>query len=178
MSIDSIGRIAMFCLFALGAAFAQGQSDDSPGIQAVIAFMNILDHETVEAIESPVGTTPYGLATGLLERLEQREVLPAHIGSQMRAAIDDNALPRETFILFLADLLNWTDPLEVRDVPEAETILESRYCGLTVPAGALVPDQPIRLLDNRDVGAVVRQFLDNFDCIVPGLQERYRLPVE
>ena len=178
MRIGSIVRIAVLCFISFGAAFAQAQSDDGPGVQAVIAFMNILDHEMVEAIESPVGTTSRGLATGLLARLEEKAVLADDIGAGMHTAIQEDTLPRDAFVLFLADLLNWTDPLEVRDVTEVESILESQYCGLKVPAGTPVADQPMRLLGHPDVGTVVRHFLDNFDCIVPGLQDRYLLPVE
>lgn len=169
-------RIMIVSLAMTGMAVAQSEAGAS--VQAIVAFVNILDHEAVEAVEDSAGIDQARIATRLVDYLQAIGVLAQDIGDRMHAAITEDQLGRETFILYLADLLNWTDPLETRDPTEAESMLRRNYCGLVISEGSRPEGIEVQLLDNEDVGAMVRQFLDRFHCIVSGLRERYRLPVE
>lgn len=179
MTIHSAIRaivLTLLTLSMLGTAFAQDEG--SPSSQAVIAFMNILDHETVIETEIVVGTDPIPLALELLDHLERSDILAPDISQPLRTSMAEAVVDRKGFVLYLADLLNGFEVLETRDAGQAELMLEERYCGLVIPEGIVPEDRSDPALNNAEVGVVVQQFIDNFECILPSLRDTYRNPVE
>ena len=170
--------LTFLTLTMLGTALAQ--NDRSPASQAVIAFMNILDHDAVVEAELEVGSDVPALTLALLDHLGQADILAIDIQVPIRMAVNDDVLNRKAFILYLTDLLNGTEPLETRDAGDAELILEEVYCGLVIPRGTFPTGQPEAeaVLNNMEIGEVVQQFIDNFQCILPGLRDTYGDPVE
>lgn len=169
-------RTALVAILMFGFAFAQGNG--SPAAQATIAFMNILDHNVVVNLEAEVGTQPPRLAPALLEHLQERTILAPDIRARMEASIRETTLDRGVFVLYLTDLLTGLDPLETRVAEEAERILLDEFCGLVVPDGTVPEGSTDPVLDNMDVGNVVQQFIDGFQCILPSLRDTYGDPVE
>lgn len=176
MTIRNAARTALAAILMLGFAFAQGNG--SPASQAVIAFMNILDHNAVLAAEASVGTDPGPLALALLDHLDEQAILAPDVSAPMRTSVLQDDLDRGVFVLYLTDLLNGFDPLQTRVPEEAERILNDEYCGLVVPEGTVPEGMVDPVLDNMDVGNVVQQFIDGFQCILPNLRDTYGDPVE
>lgn len=176
MQNSSIVRAAVLLLLACGYGLAQ--DSHTAGQQAVIAFMNILDNDVVRAMEQTSGPDLERLAADLVTHLEERAVLAPDIAEAMRSAVRGGALlPRGAFVLYLADLLNGAQPLDTRLVEGAEAMIRRLYCDLTIPPGEVLELGADPVLDHLDVGHVVEQFLDNAECIAPGLREGYQKPV-
>jgi hypothetical protein len=164
-------RISAASILLLGLAFAQPSG--GPATQAVVGFMNVLDHPAVLDREPAARTNMNALALALLEHLENEGILAPPVSEPIRTAIPNATVDRNAFVLFLGDLLNHTDPLDTVEISELETRLASTYCGLRVPVGSTPELATGPLLDSRDVSEVVRHFTANIDCIAPKLRDSY-----
>lgn len=159
------------------ASTALAQVSPTPGVQSVVAFMRVLDVDTVRAAEARHGEASSVTATALLDDLLSRGLVAADLAEVMRVALDARFVPRSAFVLYLADLLNGVDVLATREVRDAERRLERLHCGILIPDGITPDGSAERMLDGDDVGAVVGQFVANAACILRGLGNDYGDPV-
>ena len=167
-----VGRALTVAIVLAYPAMAQGPA--APGVQSVVAFMRVLDIDAVRAAEARHGEETPAAAAALLEALEARTMVAADLADAMQAALRARHLPRATFVLFLADLLNGLEALETRETRDAERQLERIHCGLVIPNGTMADGAAERMLDGDDVGAVVGQFVANAACILRGIGGDYR----
>lgn len=165
--------LGLFALTAASALAAPG-----PSVQAINSFMSLLDHRAVLAAEEALGSDSDGIAERLLANLEERAILAPWTAQPIRDSIRDRLVDRTAFVFFLTDLLNGYDVLDTEDVREAESRLQSWYCGLVIPAGRQDATRAGLVLNNHDVGEVVQQFIAAFDCLLPSLRDTYGEPVE
>ena len=150
----------------------------APGAQAVIAFINLLEQPIVADTEARKGGQPEAIARSLLEQLAQSGVLAQDIAQGMLQSIDTGILPRDVFVLYLADLFNGAQELATRDVTVVERELKAGYCNLHIPSGRVSEAHAGRILQAHDVSAVVNSFLTNLGCLSAELRSGYWTEVE
>ena len=165
--IKSSTAVLITALAALvNVGFAQGPN---PAAQAVVAFSNILDPQLVAEVEG-AGLSQddaAAFATALLERLTALGILAPTLQTDMQAAIAAETLPRSTFTLFLADLLNGIFPLDLSDpnvLVTAEAALST--LGLRVPLGDEVGN-----LDSLSIASIITSVV--VDGLVGELSDAY-----
>lgn len=154
---------AVLALALVGLALAQS---GNAAVRAVIGFTNLLDPALVTELE-PQYPDEQELALALLEELEAVGILSPALAAEMEAAILAGVLSRDTFIIFLADLANGTEPAP-DSVEEAAVQLQAISPGLTVPAG----DENGNLSE-EDVAGVVTYIAEDTDGLLAALQEGY-----
>lgn len=152
---------AVLALALAGLALAQ---DGNAAMRAVIGLTNLLDPALVTELQPEY---PEEQALALLEELETVGILSPALAAEMREAILTGVLSRDTFIIFLADLANGTDPAPA-SVEEAAVELQAISPGLTVPAG----DENGNLSE-EDVAGVVTYIAEDTDGLLAALQEGY-----
>ena len=153
---------ALVLVFA-GLAFAQ---EGNAAVRAVIGLTNLLDPALVTELQ-PAYPDEQELALALLEELEAVGILSPALVAEMEAAILAGILSRDTFIIFLADLANGTEPAPA-SVEEAAVQLQAISPGLTVPAGDGNGN-----LSEEDVAGVVTYIAEDTDGLLAALQEGY-----
>ncbi len=97
---------ALLCaaLAVFGLASAQGNNVTVP-VRAIISYANLLTPELVAELQADHGEAP-DLAAALVERhLAEATICPA-TASAARLALASGLLPRDTFVFYLADMLN------------------------------------------------------------------------
>lgn len=154
---------AALLLASVGLAFAQ---DGNAAVRAVLGLTNLLDPALVAELQ-PEYPEEQELALVLLERLEAAGILSPTLAAEMREAIIAGVLPRDTFIIFLADLANGTDPAP-GTAAEAAVELDAIAPGLTVPLGDAEGN-----LSEEDVASVVTYIAEGTDGLLAAMQEGY-----
>jgi len=147
----------------VGFALAQ---NGNPAVRAVLSFTNLLDPALVAELQ-PEYPEEQELALALLERLEAAGILSPTLAAEMEEAILAGVLSRDTFIIFLADLANGTDPAP-GTAAEAAVELDAIAPGLTVPLGDAEGN-----LSEEDVASVVTYIAEGTDGLLAAMQEGY-----
>lgn len=160
-SLRTLAAVLMLAL--VGLALAQ---DGNAAVRAVIGSTNLLDPALVTELQ-PEYPEEQALALALLEEFETAGILSPALAAEMEAAILAGVLPRDTFIIFLADLANGTDPAPA-SVEEAAVELQALSPGLTVPAG----DENGNLSE-EDVASVVTYIAEDTDGLLVFMQSGY-----
>ncbi len=169
--IKSFITILVITLAAFtSVGLAQGTN---PAAQAVVAFANIVDPQLVAELED-TGLSQddaAAFATALLERLTALGILAPTLQTDMQAAIAAEVLPRNVFILFLADFLNGVLPLDLSDpniLVTAEAALSA--LGLRVPLGDEAGN-----LDSLSIASIITSVV--VDGLVGELSDAYDLAI-
>lgn len=147
----------------VGFALAQ---NGNPAVRAVLGLTNLLDPALVAELQ-PEYPEEQELALVLLERLEAAGILSPTLAAEMEEAILAGVLSRDTFIIFLADLANGTDPAP-GTAAEAAVELDAIAPGLTVPLGDAEGN-----LSEEDVASVVTYIAEGTDGLLAAMQEGY-----
>lgn len=109
-------------LFTGSIGMAQEDLGENPALQALASFANLLDPALLAELQAQYGSED-ALAEALLQSLQARGVIDEETAAGMRTAIANRVLPRDTLIIFLADVANGTQPLTTRNIEELEVEL-------------------------------------------------------
>lgn len=147
----------------VGFALAQ---NGNPTVRAVLGLTNLLDPALVAELQ-PEYPEEQELALVLLERLEAAGILSPEVAQGMSEAALDNRLHRDTFIFFLADLVNGS-AASPTSLEEAAAGLSAISPGLTVPLG-----DENGYLSEEDVASVITYIAEGTDGLLAAMQEGY-----
>lgn len=177
MNVAKAAGLSLVVALMIGSSTALAAFAAGPAVQATIAFLNLLNPSAASAAQEAADGDE-GAARLLLDGLAEEGTLGPAVTDAMRKAVASEALLRDSFVLFLADLLNGEDDLASLNVADAQNDLATYGCGLYIPPGSVHERWNRRILSHSDVGWVVRQFLDKADCFARRHGNKYKDYVE
>jgi hypothetical protein len=147
--------------------FAQEQQSN-PALRAIVSFGQLLSPEVIAELRL-LYPTDEALAQALLETLQAQGVIDAQTVADMSQSIVTGVLPRDTLIIFLADVSNGTEVLTTRNPFALETELALVVPTLEIPRGDASGN-----LTADEVGTVVVEVAVGDGGILDSIASAYR----
>jgi hypothetical protein len=151
---------------------AQDDADVNPALQALVSFAQLLQPEVLAELRLLYPTNE-ALAAALLQVLQERGVIDVQTAAAMQQAVEARVMPRDTLIVFLADVANGTEPIARNEDGSANTFALETDLALLVPTLDIPRGDDSGNLASEDVANVVTEVAVGDGGILDAIADAY-----